>query len=146
MEFPSGIFLKKNFFSFLGNEGDGFEKNATCSQFTISIVLTQSGFQAIDQVLIAVFSYLKMLIREGPNERIFNEIKEIDDLNFKFKEESQPMDNVESLCENMHIYPPELILSGPELMFDYDPELLGMVSHKMSLMTIFGHKQKCHEI
>ena len=146
MEFPSGIFLKKNIFSFLGNEGDGFEKNATCSQFTISIVLTQSGFQAIDQVLIAVFSYLKMLIREGPNERIFNEIKEIDDLNFKFKEESQPMDNVESLCENMHIYPPELILSGPELMFDYDPELLGMVSHKMSLITIFDHKQKCHEI
>ena len=36
------------FFSkFSGNEGDGFELNATQSNFSISIVLTQSGFQAV---------------------------------------------------------------------------------------------------
>ena len=95
-----------------GNDGDGFELNSTHSNFSISIVLTQSGFQAVDQVLLAIFSYLKMLNEEGPNQRIFQEIKEIEDLNFKFKEESQPMDNVENLCENMQKYPSELIITG----------------------------------
>ena len=97
---------------FTGNDGDGFELNSTQSNFSISIVLTQSGFQDVDQVLLAVFSYLKMLNEEGPNQRIFQEIKEIEDLNFKFKEESQPMDNVEHLCENMQKYPSELIITG----------------------------------
>ena len=65
-----------------------------------------------------------MLNREGPNQRIFQEIKEIEDLNFKFKEESQPMDNVEHLCENMQKYPSELIMTGSDLIFDYEPDLL----------------------
>ena len=43
-----GIVKNVNFFSkFSGNEGDGFELNATQSNFSISIVLTQSGFQAV---------------------------------------------------------------------------------------------------
>ena len=65
-----------------------------------------------------------MLQESGPNEWIYQEIKDIDDLNFRYKEESQPMDNVESLAENMQVYPPELIITGSELMFDYDPDLL----------------------
>ena len=107
-----------------GNEGDGFELNACHSQFTISIVLTQAGFVAVDQVLLATFSYLKMLNEQPANERIFNEIKEIEDLNFKFKEEPQPMDNVENLCENMQVYPPELIITGGNLLYDFDPQLI----------------------
>lgn len=53
-----------------------------------------------------MFSYIDMLIELGPNQRIFNEIKRIEDLDFAFQEEKYPNDNVETLCENMVFYPP----------------------------------------
>ena len=39
-------------------------------------------------------------------------------------EEKQPADNVETLCENMHFYPPELYLTGDDLLFEYDGKLI----------------------
>ena len=50
------------------------------------MVLTKAGFENLDDVLAAVFSYLKMMERVGVSERIFKEIKEIEDLDFEFRE------------------------------------------------------------
>ena len=61
-----------------GNAGDGFEHNSTYSIFTVTVVLTKAGFENLDNVLAAVFSYLKMMERVGVSERIFKEIKEIE--------------------------------------------------------------------
>ena len=66
----------------------------------------------------------KMMERVGVSERIFGEIKEIEDLDFEFSEERQPADNVETLCENMHFFPPELYLTGDDLLFEYDGGLI----------------------
>ena len=88
------------------------------------MVLTKAGFENLDAVLAAVFSYLKMMERAGVSERIFREIKDIEDLDFRFSEEKQPADNVETLCENMHFYPPELYLTGDDLLFEYDGKLI----------------------
>jgi nardilysin len=51
-----------------------------------------------------------MMQKSGPSERIFKEIQKIEVLDFEHREEKHPMDNVESLCENMHFYPPERYL------------------------------------
>jgi secreted Zn-dependent insulinase-like peptidase len=51
-----------------------------------------------------------MMQRAGPSERIFKEIQKIELLDFQHKEEKHPMDNVETLSENMHFYPPERYL------------------------------------
>ena len=67
-----------------GNAGDGFENNSTYSMFPLVITLTKAGYDNIDKVVQAVFTYLDMLIEQGPNERIFNEIKKIEDLDFNF--------------------------------------------------------------
>ena len=45
--------------------------------FSINIALTKSGKENVDQVLEAVFAYLKMLRGSAPSERIFNELKQI---------------------------------------------------------------------
>ena len=107
-----------------GNAGDGFELNSTYSMFPIVVTLTKEGFENIEKVVQAVLAYIDMLKVEGPNERIYNEIKKIEDLDFAFQEESQPNENVESLCENMPFLPPERYLDGDDLLFAYDPELL----------------------
>ena len=33
----------------------------------------------------------------------------------------QPMERVETVCAHMQDYPPELYLTGENLMFEYDP-------------------------
>ena len=107
-----------------GNAGDGFENNSTYSMFPLVITLTKAGYDNIDKVVQAVFTYLDMLIEQGPNERIFNEIKKIEDLDFAFQEEKHANENVETLCENMVFYPPERYLDGDSLLFEYDPKIL----------------------
>ena len=52
----------------------------------MTVVLTKAGFENLEDVLAAVFSYLKMMERVGVSERIFKEIKEIEDLDFEFRE------------------------------------------------------------
>jgi len=78
----------------------------------------------MDKVLEAVFGYIKMLKDNEPSERIYGEIQRIENLNFAFKEDSQPGENVETLSENMQFYPPERYLDGDDLMFQYDAEAL----------------------
>ena len=45
-----------------------------------------------------------MLRNSEVNERIFNETQTTGELDFRFKEELQPIDNVGDLAENMQLY------------------------------------------
>merc|ERR1719348_2171860 len=107
-----------------GNAGDGFEYNSTYSMFPINITLTKEGYDNIDKVVQAVFGYLEMMMKEGPNPRIYKEIQKIEDLDFAFREEKQPSENVENLCENMQFFPPERYLDGDDLLFTFDPAII----------------------
>lgn len=120
-------YLRKNVWALnltAGNQGDGFEFNSTCSIFSVNIILTKSGHENVRKVMDAVFSYLKMLRKHGPEERIYREIQKIESLSFDYGEEMQPMEMVETACTDMLHYPPELYLTGNHLMFDYNPDLL----------------------
>ena len=45
-------------------------------------------------------------------------------LSIYLRDEKQPSDNVESIAENMHFFPPERYLDGDDLMFEYDPDTI----------------------
>ena len=59
--------------------------NTTCSLFVITVVLTKTGYEQIENVLKSIFGYLSMMQAEGPNSRIFGEIQEIERLDFAYK-------------------------------------------------------------
>lgn len=71
----------------------------------------------------AVFSYLHMLNEVGPQERIYNEIKLVEDINFRFQDEEDAVDFVEVISESMQFYPPRDYITGDDLYFEYDPEV-----------------------
>ncbi len=75
-------------------------------------------------MLKATFGYLKMLRSHPPNERIWSEIQKIERLTFDYGEEAQPEDNVADIAENMQVYPPKRYLTGDDLLFDFQPELI----------------------
>ncbi|XP_077572691.1 nardilysin b isoform X2 [Stigmatopora nigra] len=110
---------------FGGNSETGFDQNTTYSIFSVTINLTELGFANFYQVVHLVFQYLKMLQTLGPQERIYREIQKIEDNEFLYQEQTDPIEFVENICENMQLFPKEDFLTGDQLMFEYEPEVIG---------------------
>ncbi|XP_074122045.1 nardilysin isoform X2 [Sminthopsis crassicaudata] len=120
-------FLRKKCWAlalFGGNGETGFEQNSTYSVFSISITLTDEGYEHFNEVAHTVFQYLKMLQQLGPDKRIFEEIQKIEDNEFHYQEQTDPVEYVENMCENMQLYPLADFLTGDQLLFEYKPEII----------------------
>ncbi|KAM8914849.1 nardilysin-like isoform 1-T2 [Spinachia spinachia] len=117
---------------FGGNSETGFDQNTTYSIFSISITLTDDGFQNFYEVTHLVFQYLKMLQMLGPQQRVYEEIQKIEANEFHYQEQIDPIEYVEDICENMQLFPKEDLLTGDQLMFEFDPKV---ISGALSLLT-----------
>ena len=127
---------------FLGDEGKGslysmlkkkgwIEKLAAVSWgpddhelMYISIDLTKSGLDAVDEITGAVFQYLRLLRAEGLAQSRFDELGKIARLNFRFKEKLPPMFEVGGLSTNLHYYPPAYLLNHQAAYEDFDAQLI----------------------
>lgn len=70
-----------------------------------------------------VFEYLEMLRRHGPVKSIHDQLKVIEDNEFRWKEQSDPSDYVEHLSEAMQVFEPPHYLCGDTLLMDYNPQV-----------------------
>ncbi|XP_006879735.1 PREDICTED: nardilysin isoform X2 [Elephantulus edwardii] len=145
-------FLRKKCWAlalFGGNGETGFEQNSTYSVFSISITLTDEGYEHFYEVAHTVFQYLKMLQKLGPEKRIFEEIQKIEDNEFHYQEQTDPVEYVENMCENMQLYPRQDFLTGDQLLFEYNPEVIAealnqLVPQKANLVLLSGANEgKC---
>nr|XP_013806051.1 PREDICTED: nardilysin-like [Apteryx mantelli mantelli] len=121
------FFLRKKFWAVAlsgGNAETGFEQNSSYSIFSISITLTGEGYERFYEVVHVVFQYLKMLQKVGPDKRIWEEIQKIDENEFSFKDQTDPIDYIENICENMHLFRKQDFLTGDQLLFEYKPEVI----------------------
>ncbi|KAG8436909.1 hypothetical protein GDO86_007845 [Hymenochirus boettgeri] len=103
-----------------GSSPSGSDQNSACNVFTITVMLTDTGFEHYYEIIHVVFQYLKMLKTLGPQERIFHEIQQIDENTFRYQEQTDPIKNVEDICENMQLqFPPfsyiviSAVVNGP---------------------------------
>lgn len=101
---------------------DGSSSSQLFSLFSVNIRLTEDGFNHLDEVLEAIFSYLKLLQVTGPNEMIFRELQTIRANRFRFAQEVNAFDNVQNLVANVKEYPANYILTGPKLLFEYNSD------------------------
>ncbi|KAL6431065.1 hypothetical protein ACFW04_007066 [Cataglyphis niger] len=107
-----------------GNSESGFEHSSMYALMKITVLLTDEGQKQLEKVLDAIFSFINLLRREGPQKRIYDEIYKIEENNFRFADQENPIEYVEDLCESMHFYPPRDYITGNELYFEYDPEAI----------------------
>lgn len=105
-----------------GNDSTGFQNNNMYTLYVLSVVMTEEGCNRIQEICDEIFSYINMLKEKGPQERIYKELQQIEDMSFKFEKEQSPVDNVENLSENMHFYAPEDYIRGESLYFEFCPE------------------------
>lgn len=89
------------------------------------ITLTDLGYEKIDSVLEAVFSYLLFLQTEGPSEDFYNDVKQIKYNEFRFNTISEY--NAAENVVDMINYSPKDILKGSKLFFSYNKDKLDRI-------------------
>lgn len=117
-----------------GATDQSFEANSMFTLFAINILLTEKGYENIEEVLTAVFSVLKML-KETPitqHQKAFEELKQIRDTSFEFREEKPSGEYTEELSVNMMFYESEDIIGGADKFYDFDGE---MISRLIGIMN-----------
>ena len=92
--------------------------------FSISIGLTEEGLAQQDRVLQLLFSYLDLLRANGPQQWLYEEQARLAELQFRFREQANPISYVSALASGMHEYAPVDILRGGSVMSEYSPELI----------------------
>lgn len=92
--------------------------------FQISITLTKDGVKAKDQIVSAVFDYLKIVSARGITEWRFNELKQIAELDYRYHEKQTSIDTVVELSQAMHDYPARDVLWGKYAYTDFDDDLI----------------------
>uniref|UniRef100_A0A8C3RS19 Nardilysin n=1 Tax=Chelydra serpentina TaxID=8475 RepID=A0A8C3RS19_CHESE len=146
-------FLRKKFWALAlygGNGETGFEQNSTYSIFSISVTLTDEGYKHFYEVAHVVFQYLKMLQKRGPDKRIWEEIQKIEANEFHYQEQTDPVDYVESLCENMQLFQKEDFLTGDQLLFEYKPDVISDALNQLCpqranlVLLSAANEGKCH--
>uniref|UniRef100_H2ZE61 Peptidase M16 middle/third domain-containing protein n=1 Tax=Ciona savignyi TaxID=51511 RepID=H2ZE61_CIOSA len=92
--------------------------------FIIQVDLTKQGLAHVDDIVVRMFQYIKMLKQSRTPEWIFNEIKDLNNMNFKFKDKERPTSCVQNCSESMHYYPMEDVLSAGHLISEFRPDLV----------------------
>ena len=99
-----------------GSRGFGF--------FVVNVDLTEEGIKHVDDIVMLVFQYLSMLRAQGPQEWVFNECKDLNAMQFRFKDKERPQSYVCGLAGTLHDYPAEEVLTAGYLITDWAPDLI----------------------
>ena len=94
------------------------------SSFSISVDLTDLGLEKVDDVVEVIFAYISLLKKDGVQQWIHDESATVAACQFRFLSKRNPMDYTCSLASAMQTYPGHHVLSGPHMIYKYDPELI----------------------
>ncbi|XP_076624911.1 insulin degrading metalloproteinase isoform X1 [Colletes latitarsis] len=92
--------------------------------FNLIVDLTEEGIQHVDDIILLIFQYINMLKKHGPVEWIYNEYRDIANMNFQFKEKYSPTVYVTNLVTNLQEYTMEEVLVGEQLIPLWKPDLI----------------------
>lgn len=106
--------------------------NGNSGVLAISATLTDKGLAHRDQVVAAIFSYLKLLREQGVDKRYFDELAHVLDLDFRYPSITRDMSYVEWLADTMIRVPVEHTLDAVNIADQYDPKAL---KDRLDMMT-----------
>ena len=115
---------------YAGIGNGGLEQASTHALFTMTYTLTQPGVNHWKQIVKYTNLYIGMirhyLHTQTLPQFIWDDFQTISQCSFDYQEEQAPIDTVEDLAERLGstFFPPERLLDGPHLLFDYKPQLM----------------------
>lgn len=113
-----------------------FDYHGVASTLELSIDLVDTSETTLMQVGTLAFAYISMLRSKGVQRWIWEEIRELQELQFHFPDEastaSVPFDFVQDIACNLHYYPAEEVLAADHLIYTQDFEgSESMLQHMM---------------
>lgn len=87
------------------------------------------------QITESVYSYINLLKKIGPQERIYNELKLVADTAFQFASEQSASDTVQNMCESMQYYPSTDYITGSDIFYEYN-EHVRILFNKLGYILI----------
>ena len=94
-------------------------ENATLE---ISISLTPEGLARHEDILPLVFDYIEKIRQKGISERRFLEMQNLARIDFRFREQGNPLHEAMRLSRYLQDYPAEDVLRAPWLVERFAPE------------------------
>lgn len=115
-------------------DSQAFDSNSMFALVKIEVQLTELGFIHITKVLQSIFSYLLML-KETPieeHQRLYNELQEKSETDFKFHKENDPLDNVLLGAWGLKYFEHEDILRGHTVFQGFCGEIITKIVDAMN--------------
>jgi secreted Zn-dependent insulinase-like peptidase len=121
--------------------GIGFEYQGG-ALMSVSIDLTRSGVDHIDEITTALYQTIAMIRDGGIVEWMYTEQQRVAEQRFRFREEAPPIREVSRFATALHDYPPAEVIRGDYLMeaFQRDRivELLALMTPERMVMTFLS--------
>lgn len=100
--------------------GSGMDTgNEATLELTMS--LTPEGLERQDEILQLTFAYIGLIREQGINEQRFREMKQLAEIDFRFRERGQPVHEVMRLSSQLRHVPPRDVLRSHWMMEEYAP-------------------------
>ena len=103
--------------------GPGNESN-TFMTFSIKISLTKKGMENYKEVILRILKYIKIIQGKKINEEYFNDLKNIRQLGFDYKNKLSPLGATEKYATLLMKYKPEDILFAGSVFKEYNEPLI----------------------
>ncbi|KAL8667886.1 MAG: hypothetical protein Q9202_000351 [Teloschistes flavicans] len=91
--------------------------------FTISVKLTEDGLKHYDEVVKVIFQYISLISDSGPRQWIFDEVKGMTEVDFKFRQKSPATSFTSKLSSTMQDpLPRDRLLSAASVLRKFEPQ------------------------
>mmetsp|Transcript_13710 Transcript_13710/g.34915 ORF Transcript_13710/g.34915 Transcript_13710/m.34915 type:complete len:1093 (-) Transcript_13710:73-3351(-) len=116
---------------------EGEDHTSAAMQFTVSVTLTEAGLADVDSAICAVLAYCGLLAAEEPLEWVYNELRDVGALRFKFNEGEAGIDYVRRLAISMQqhdlkAFSPDEVLQADWLYASFQPERIADLAARLT--------------
>ena len=93
------------------------------AQMHINVRLTPDGLEKYEEITKIIFQYIALIKTAGPQKWIFDELKNMSEVDFRFREKSPATRFTSNASSTMQkSLPRELLLSGESVVREYNPK------------------------
>ena len=103
--------------------GSGIKAN-TYMNFNITISLTKKGLENYREVILRTLKYIKIIQGKKINENYFNDIKNIRQIQFDYKNKLTPINATKTYVSKLMNYKPIDVLTGGNIFKEYNEPLI----------------------
>jgi secreted Zn-dependent insulinase-like peptidase len=129
--------------------GDGAWLEGSFSLLKVDFDLTDKSNgdpEALKEIGRHLFAFIAMLQTSPPQQWIYEESKNLANINFKFAEDQQPSDLAPDMAVSLMKLPPSEALAGERLYYKYEPDLISQLAEMLQVSSVrVSHQAKSLE-